>query len=228
MKKVWLSWSTGKDSAWTLYTLRKNRRYEVKGLFTTVTEKFSRVSVHGVREDLLQAQADRLELPLYKVTLPWPCSNKLYQQAMEDAWGAATDSGVQFIAFGDLFLEDIRQYRVNILDNTGLKPIFPIWKQPTRELAATMISSGLRATITCIDPRYLPEDFVGRQFDVEFLDNLPSGVDPCGENGEFHTFVHAGPMFSNPIHVRTGEVVKREGFVYSDVIPCNAGVGKHP
>ncbi len=220
MKKVWLSWSTGKDSAWTLYTLKKSRRYKVDALFTTVTEEFSRVSVHGVRDHLLQAQADQLELPLYRAILPWPCSNEIYQNAMEKIWEAAVGRGVQCIAFGDLFLEDIRQYRMDILKNTGLHPIFPIWKQPTCELAATMISSGVQATITCINPRHLPEEFAGRQFDAEFLNELPPGVDPCGENGEFHTFVHAGPMFPNPIHVKAGEVVKRGDFVYSDVIPC--------
>ncbi|MCY4159620.1 MAG: adenine nucleotide alpha hydrolase [Bacteroidetes bacterium] len=221
MKKVWLSWSTGKDSAWALYTLKMDSRYEVKGLFTTVTQKFSRVSVHGVRIELLEAQADRLNLPLYKAMLPWPCSNKIYEKVMESAWQAATDYDVECIAFGDLFLEDIRQYRVNILSNTGLEPIFPIWMQPTRELAETMVLSGLQATITCIDPKHLPEDFAGRQFDAEFLESLPPGIDPCGENGEFHTFCHSGPMYPAPIRVMTGEVVKRSGFVYADVIPHN-------
>ncbi len=220
MKKVWLSWSTGKDSAWALHELRKEGKFEVAGIFTTITEHFARVSVHGVRESLLEAQADRLGIPLHKVKIPWPCSNKIYESTMERIWTDALDSGVQYIAFGDLFLEDIRQYRIERLCGTGLCPVFPLWKKPTGELAETMIASGVRATVTCIDPKHLSADFSGREFDAAFLESLPSTVDPCGENGEFHTFVHAGPMFSRPIRVRTGEVVTRSGFIYADVISC--------
>ena len=198
MKKVWLSWSTGKDSAWTLHTLRMEGKYEVTGLFTTVTEQFSRVSIHGVRKGLLEAQADRVGLPVHIAKIPYPCSNKLYEHAME----AAINSGIQIIAFGDLFLEDVRQYRIDLLKRTGLDPIFPLWGKPTRDLAESMVSSGLRATITCIDPTQMAVDSAGKFFDPEFLECLPSTVDPCGENGEFHTFAHAGPMFSAPINVR--------------------------
>jgi len=220
MSKVWLSWSTGKDSAWALNVLRMDRRYELDGLFTTVTHEFDRVSVHGVRVSLLEAQADKLGLPLHKAVLPWPCSNKIYEQTMDSVWETAINSGVHSIAFGDLFLEDVRQYRVNLLNHTGLDPIFPIWGQPTQDLAEKMIESGLRAAITCVNPEYLPEDFAGRQFDAELLDSLPPKVDPCGENGEFHTFCHTGPMFSTPIHVKAGEVVNRSGFVYADLLLC--------
>ncbi len=218
MNKVWLSWSTGKDSAWTLHTLRMEGKYEVTALFTTVTEKFSRVSMHGVRMGLLQAQADRAGLPLHIVKIPWPCSNRLYEQAMESLWNQVINSGVEIVAFGDLFLEDIRRYRTEQLKKTGLKPIFPLWEKPTRELADAMVSSGLRAILTCVDPRQLAPDYAGREFDSELLADLPSSIDPCGENGEFHTFVSAGPMFSKPIRVRTGEVVTRTGFVYADVV----------
>ncbi len=218
MKKVWLSWSTGKDSAWAFHTLRMDGNLEVAGLFTTVTDEFSRVSVHGTRVDLLDIQAENLGLPLYKAVLPWPCTNIIYQETMESVWAAAIDRGVQLIAFGDLFLEDIRQYRIDILKETDLKPIFPIWGLPTSELAQSMLSSGLKATITSIDPKHLPAELAGRQYDAQFLDNLPPHIDPCGENGEFHTFCHAGPMFSNPIPVRTGEIVHRGGFIYADVM----------
>jgi len=221
MKKVWLSWSTGKDCAWTLHTLRMEGKYEVTGLFTTVTEQFSRVSMHGVRIDLLEAQADRVGLPVHIAKIPYPCSNKLYERAMEDVWEAAINSGIQIIAFGDLFLEDVRQYRIDLLKCTGLDPIFPLWGKPTRELAESMVSSGLRATLTCVDPTQMAVDSAGKFFDSEFLEDLPSTVDPCGENGEFHTFVHAGPMFSAPIDVTTGDVVKRNGFIFADVILCN-------
>ncbi|MCY4232640.1 MAG: ATP-binding protein [Bacteroidetes bacterium] len=218
MKKVWLSWSTGKDSAWTLRTLIMDPRYEVTGLFTTCTEEFDRVSVHGVRTSLLDAQSERLGLPIHRVILPWPCSNTLYQTAMDYLWQAASDHGVEMIAFGDIFLEDVRQYRIDILNNTGLKAIFPIWGQPTSKLADSMISFGLQAIVTCIDTRHLPAEYAGQNFDKEFLNGLPPSIDPCGENGEFHTFVHSFPLFSQQIQVKTGEVVNREGFVYTDVL----------
>ncbi len=218
MKHGWLSWSTGKDSAWTLHTLRKEGKYEVTSLFTTITEKFSRVSMHGVRIDLLHAQADKVGLPLHIVKIPWPCSNKLYERAMESIWNKAIHSGVEMIAFGDLFLEDIRKYRIEQLNNTGLKPIFPLWEHPTRELAEAMVSSGLRATLTCVDPKQLAPHYAGKEYNSKLLANLPPSVDPCGENGEFHTFVHAGPMFSEPVRVRAGDVVTRSGFVYADLV----------
>ncbi|MCY4223992.1 MAG: adenine nucleotide alpha hydrolase [Bacteroidetes bacterium] len=218
MKKVWLSWSTGKDSAWTLHALTKDPEFEVAGLFTTVTEEFDRVSVHGVRTSLLDAQSKRLDIPIHRVILPWPCSNKLYQNAMDHVWQAASDHGIEMIAFGDLFLEDVRQYRLDILKNTGLQPIFPIWGQPTSSLADAMISSGLRAIVTCVDTRQLPAEYSGQNYDRDFLNQLPTSVDPCGENGEFHTFVYSFPMFSQPIDMKIGEVVNREGFVYTDVM----------
>ena len=217
MKKVWLSWSTGKDSAWTLRTLMMDPEIEVTGLFTTVTEEFDRVSVHGVRNSLLDAQSKRLNLPIHRVILPWPCSNKLYQDAMDYVWKAASDHGVELIAFGDLFLEDVRQYRIDILSNKGLQPIFPIWGQPTSILADSMISLGLKAIITCVDTRHLSAEYAGQNYDKEFLNQLPASIDPCGENGEFHTFVHSLPLFSQQIHVMTGEIVNRDGFVYADI-----------
>ena len=217
MKKVWLSWSSGKDSAWTLYTLQMERNFEVTGLFTTVTEQFDRISMHGVRTSLLETQVVGIGLPLYVAKIPWPCSDKLYRIAMESVWEVAIQNGVDSIAFGDLFLEDIRRYRIDLLGHTELQPIFPLWGKPTQKLAREMMSKGLRAILTCVDPSQLPAEYAGREYNSELLDELPSSVDPCGENGEFHTFVHSGPMFSEPLNVNIGNVVERGGFVFTDV-----------
>lgn len=218
--KAWLAWSSGKDSAWSLHVLRTMAEVEVVGLLTTVNEAFDRVAMHGVRRSLLQAQADALGLPLTLVPLPHPCSNEVYEAAMAKAVMRARDEGVEAFGFGDLFLEDIRRYREERLLGTGLRPIFPLWGRPTGLLASQMIAGGLRARVVTLDPRRLSRGLAGRDFDREFLEGLPADVDPCGENGEFHTFAWDGPMFSRPLAVRSGAVVEREGFVYADLLPA--------
>jgi uncharacterized protein (TIGR00290 family) len=215
--KVILSWSSGKDSAWTLHVLRSQPELEVVGLLTTINRQFERVAMHAVRVELLRAQAAAAGLPLHEVSIPWPCSNEQYEAAMAAAVQRARADGVTVMAFGDLFLEDIRRYRVEKLASTGIRPIFPLWQLPTAELARTMQSGGLRARLTCIDPRKLPASLAGREFDAALLAELPEGVDPCGEHGEFHSFAYAGPMFERPIPISTGEVVERDGFVFADL-----------
>jgi uncharacterized protein (TIGR00290 family) len=216
-EKVILSWSSGKDSAWTLHVLRSQPELEVVGLLTTINQHFERVAMHAVRTDLLRAQAAAAGLPLHEVGIPWPCSNDEYEAAMAGALQRVLAEGVSVMAFGDLFLEDIRQYRVDKLAGTGIRPIFPLWQLPTAELARTMQASGLRARLTCIDPRKLPASLAGREFDAALLAELPQGVDPCGEHGEFHSFAYAGPMFERAIPISTGEVVERDGFVFADL-----------
>lgn len=215
--RVALSWSSGKDSAWALHLLRQDRNIEVVALVTTLNEAFDRVTMHAVRRELLEHQAASLSLPLWKVPLPWPCSNEQYEARMGDLCSRAVSQGIEAMAFGDLFLADIRAYREKQLSGTGLKPLFPVWHIPTAQLAGDMIASGLQAKITCVDPKVLPRDFAGRDFDAQFLANLPPGVDPCGENGEFHSFVYNGPGFCNPLAVRIVELVDRDGFVFADV-----------
>ena len=217
--KILLSWSSGKDSAWSLHVLRQRSDMEVVGLLTAINTHFQRVAMHGTRYGLLKAQAVAAHLPLWEVPLPWPCSNEVYEQAMAAACASAVREGISGIAFGDLFLEDVRRYREDRLRGTGLDPIFPIWGRDTRELIAEMIDGGLRARIVCVDPAKLPADCAGRDLDHDLVRRLPSGVDPCGENGEFHTFAYAGPMFYDSIAVETGSSVTRDGFVYSDVVP---------
>lgn len=212
-----LSWSSGKDSAWSLHVLRERAEFEVVGLLTTLNEAADRVAMHAVRRELLEAQAAAADLPLVAVDLPWPCSNADYEERMAAACARAVGEGVTHMAFGDLFLEDIRAYRVEKLRDTGLTPVFPLWQRPTEALARTMQTAGLRARITCVDPKQAPPEWVGRAWDAALLDELPDGVDPCGENGEFHTFVHAGPMFRAPIPVELGEVVERDGFRFADL-----------
>jgi len=215
-----LSWSSGKDAAWTLHMLRRAGEVEVVGLLTTLNDEFDRVAMHAVRRALLEAQAEAAGLPLRAVPLPWPCSNAEYEAAMGRALAKAREEwGVTHIAFGDLFLEEVRAYRERQLDGTGLTPLFPLWGLPTRALAQEMIEGGLRARLTCVDPNRLPASWAGRAFDAALLHNLPPGVDPCGEAGEFHTFAHAGPMFARPIPVTVGEVVTRDGFVFADLLP---------
>lgn len=217
--KILLSWSSGKDSAWTLYVLRQSRQWDIAGLVTTVNTAFGRVSMHGVREQLLERQAQAAALPLWKVPIPYPCPNEVYESAMRELITRAKGAGITHFAFGDLFLQDVRDYRERQLAGTGITPVFPLWGIDTTELAYDMIASGLRATITCVDPRQIPASLIGREFDEAFLKELPPSADPCGENGEYHTFCHAGPMFAQPIPVRTGEVVERDGFVYVDILP---------
>jgi len=217
LKRVALSWSSGKDSAWSLYLLRQNAEIEVVALITTFNEEFGRVAMHAVRRELVELQAESAGLPLWSVPLPWPCSNEQYEARMRDVCARAVRERIQAIAFGDLFLTDIRAYRERQLAGTGLKPLFPVWQLPTRELAAEMIAADLRAKITCVDPKRLPCEFSGREFDATFLRDLPPAVDPCGENGEFHSFVYAGPMLARPVSVTVGERVERDGFVFSEL-----------
>ena len=217
MKRVALSWSSGKDSAWSLKLLRQDPAIEVAALITTINEEFDRVAMHAVRRELVELQAASAGLPLWKIGLPWPCSNEEYEARMRQVCVRAVQEDIRAIAFGDLFLTDIRAYRERQLTGTGLEPLFPVWQIPTGQLAREMIAAGVRAKITCIDPKKLPREFAGRDFDAAFLNDLPPGVDPCGENGEFHSFVYAGPMFREPIPVEVGEIVERDGFIFADV-----------
>lgn len=217
--KLWLSWSSGKDSAWALHALREQGKYEIAGLLTTINEAASRVAMHAVRETLLDRQAEAAGLPLIKVPIPHPCPNEAYEDAMRRAMDHAKRDGVTAIAFGDLFLEDVRQYRIDKLAPTGIDPVFPIWGLETAALARAMVASGLRAHVTCVDPNQLDPAFAGRTFDTDFIADLPDGVDPCGENGEFHSFAYQGPMFDTPVAVTPGEVVERDGFVFADLLP---------
>ena len=226
-KRVLVSWSGGKDSAWALHLLLQRPEYEVAGLLTTINTHFGRVAMHGFRQELLKQQAEAAGLPLWPVPLPWPCSNEQYETAMAAACARAIAEGIDAIAFGDLFLEDIRAYREAKLSGTGLEPLFPCWQIPTDQLAREMIAAGLRAHLVCVDPRQLDPRFAGRLFDEALLNDLPATVDPCGERGEFHTFVSAGPMFarggqSRSIEVRRGDVVERDQFVYADLLPAHS------
>ena len=220
MKRVLLSWSSGKDSAWALHLLRQQREVEVVGLVTTFNTAADRVAMHAVRRALVKMQAERTGLPLWEVELPWPCSNDDYECRMRAIVDRAKSEGIDAVAFGDLFLEDIRAYRVKQLEGTGLEPLFPVWGIPTDELARQMIAGGVRAKLTCVDPRKLDASFAGRDFEEPLLLDLPAGIDPCGENGEFHTCVYEAPVFSAPLAVRTGEVVERDNFVFADVLPA--------
>jgi uncharacterized protein (TIGR00290 family) len=217
--KALLAWSSGKDSAWSLHVLRRQGDVEVAGLLTTVNVSFGRVAMHAVRRELLEAQARGAGLPLRAVPIPHPCPNDVYEDAMAAALAEARAGGIEAVAFGDLFLEDIRRYREERMAPTGLRPLFPLWGRPTRALAEEMIDGGLRARLTCVDPRVLDASFAGRAFDRDLLSALPPDVDPCGERGEFHTFAWDGPMFGRPIPVSAGEVVEREGFVFADLLP---------
>ena len=217
-----VAWSTGKDSAFALHAARVRGEVEVVGLLTTLTSGYGRVSMHGVREDVLDRQAGALGLPCRKVWIPAACVNADYERAMAEATEAARADGVTRVVFGDLFLEDVRAYRERQLAGSGIAPEFPLWESDTAALAARMVAAGLEATVVCVDPRRLPETFAGRSFDAAFLADLPAGVDPCGENGEFHTCVTGGPMFRGPVGVVPGEVVARDGFVFADVALATA------
>ncbi len=218
MKKVLLSWSSGKDAAWTLHVLRHTTGVEVAALLTTFNEAASRVAMHAVRESLVETQAAMADVPLWKVQIPSPCPNDVYEAKMRIAVARAKAAGFTHMAFGDLFLEDIRKYREDRLAGTGLEPLFPLWLKPTRALAEEMIAGGLEAVLTCVDPRHLDRSFAGRRFDASLLNDLPPSVDPCGERGEFHSFCSAGPMFAAPISVTVGDIVERDGFVFRDVM----------
>ena len=225
MKRVLLSWSSGKDSAWSLHVLRQDASLEVVGLLTTLNEAFDRVAMHAVRRDLLEAQAEATGLPLQPIPIPWPCSNQQYESIMADVCARARESGIEAVAFGDLFLRDIRGYREQQLRGTGLEALFPLWNLHTRTLASDMIAGGLRAKLTCVDPKRLSPGFAGRDFDQQFLDDLPADVDPCGENGEFHSFVYAAPVFDRTLSVQIGQIVERDAFVFADVLPEQREVG---
>jgi uncharacterized protein (TIGR00290 family) len=218
MTKVLLSWSSGKDSAWALHLLSKEKELRVAGLVTTFNQAADRVAMHAVRRTLVQAQAERIGVPLWEVELPWPCSNADYEQIMREVLKRAVDEGVEAFAFGDLFLQNIRDYRERQLAGSGLKAMFPVWGIPTRQLALDMIAGGIKAKLTCVDPSKLDRSFAGRDFDLALLDSLPKEVDPCGENGEFHTFVYDAPVFNRPIDVQLGSIVERDGFVFADVL----------
>lgn len=222
MSRVLLSWSSGKDSAWALHLLRRIPGIEVAALLTTFNSAANRVAMHAVRRELVEAQAARAGLPLWPVGIPSPCSNAVYETRMGEACRKAIDCGITAIAFGDLFLADIRAYREKQLAAAGLEPLFPVWGIPTGELARELIRSGVRAKITCVDPRKLDASFAGREYDEAFLASLPPGIDPCGENGEFHSFVYDAPEFSSPIEVAAGAIVERDGFVFADVLPKHA------
>ncbi len=217
-RRAWVSWSSGKDSAFALDEARRDPSLEVVGLLTTVTAAFDRVSMHGVRRTLLEAQADRLALPLHVVEIPSPCPNEVYEARMGAAVDRAKAEGVTAVVFGDLFLADIRAYRERMLAGTGLEPVFPLWERPTDELARAMLDGGVVAHVSCLDPRKLPRELAGRRWDADLIAALPTGVDPCGEHGEFHTFVSDGPGFSTAIPLDRGEVVEREGFVFADLL----------
>lgn len=221
MKRTLVSWSSGKDSAWALHLLRQ-RGVEIAGLLTTFNEVADRVAMHAVRHALVEAQAAAAGLPLRAVPLPWPCSNQQYESLIAEACRAAVAEGIDAIAFGDLFLRDVREYRERSLAASGLEPLFPLWEMPTRDLAHEMIRGGLRAKITCVDKKVLDASFAGREFDLALLADLPPHVDPCGENGEFHSFVYDGPMFRHPIPVTVGELRDADGFVFADLLPAAA------
>ncbi len=215
--KTLVSWSSGKDSAWMLHVLKQNASVEIGGLLTTMNEEFDRVAMHAVRRRLLEAQAVTAGVPLRTVQLPWPCTNEQYEERMRTAVSQAVAEGFTHVAFGDLFLEDVRKYREEKLAGTGLTPLFPIWGIPTGQLAEQMVEGGLRSVLTCVNPKYLDRSFAGRQFDRALLDDLPASVDKCGERGEFHSFAWDGPMFNRPVAIEVGEVVDRDGFVFADL-----------
>ncbi|PCJ51482.1 MAG: ATP-binding protein [Planctomycetota bacterium] len=215
-ENILLSWSSGKDSAWTLYELQK--KHGIKGLFTTINKKFNRVAMHAVRVELLKKQAQCLNLPITIIELPYPCNNEEYGKIMESFLEECLNNNIQQIAFGDLYLEDIKDYRIKQMQSTDIEPIFPIWKKNTKLLANQMIEEGLKAIITCVDPKQLDPSFCGRKYDLDFLKDLPDSIDPCGENGEFHSFVYDGPMFQNPMKINIGETIERDGFYFTDLI----------
>jgi len=220
--KILMSWSSGKDSAWALHTLNRTHPGSVAALLTTINVDADRVAMHGVRRELVEAQAGAVGVPLWQIPIPHPCSNEIYEERMSAACARAAAEGFTHVAFGDLFLEDVRRYREERLASTQLQPLFPIWGLPTGDLARTMIAAGLRTRISVVDSRKLDPSFVGREIDHALLADLPRNVDPCGENGEFHTFAFAGPMFDRAIDIRLGETVRRDPFVFIDLCPTRA------
>lgn len=223
--KAWISWSSGKDSAWALHTVREEGELEVTALLTTVNTTHGRVAMHAVREGLLERQASVLGLPLVKLPLPWPCSNEIYERALREAIHRARAEEVTHMIFGDLFLADIRRYREEKLQGTGITPVFPLWGRDTGKLAREMVAGGVEAWLTCVNPKILAGGFAGRPFNGDFLEGLPAGVDPCGEYGEFHTFASHAPGFRAPISVFPGEIIERDGFVFADLLPAEGARG---
>jgi uncharacterized protein (TIGR00290 family) len=223
MKDTLLSWSSGKDSAWALQVLSQRSDVRVMGLLTTFNRMADRVAMHAVRRVLVRAQAERIGVPVWEIDLPWPCSNDEYEEIMRAVWRRAIEQGIQAVAFGDLFLQDVRDYRERQLSGTGLEPLFPLWGLATRQLAGDMLAGGIKAKLTCVDPTKLDRSYAGREFDLGLLASLPSTVDPCGENGEFHTFVYEAPVFDRPIDVKLGSIVERDGFVFADVLAIESG-----
>lgn len=218
MKNVLLSWSSGKDSAWALHLLRQRKDLRVAALLTTFNTAADRVAMHAVRRSLVEAQAERIGLPLWAAELPWPCSNAQYEEILALVCHRAVNEGIEAVAFGDLFLADIRAYRERQLEGSGLEPLFPLWEIPTSQLARDMIAAGVRAKLTCVDISKLDASFAGREFDLALVESLPPEIDACGENGEFHTFVYDAPIFSRQIDVEVGQVLNREGFVFADIL----------
>ena len=218
LPKALIAWSSGKDSAWALHEVRRSGELDVVGALTTVTDEFARVAMHGVREELLYAQLEAAGLPAIVVRIPFPCPNEIYEQKMASAIEDAKARGITHMIFGDLFLEDVRAYRERQLAGTGITPVFPLWQMPTGRLAREMIAAGVEAHLSTVDLKKLPSSFAGRRFDAALLDALPAGADPCGENGEFHSFVSAGPMLKGKISVKVGETVEREGFAFADLL----------
>lgn len=218
-KKTLLSWSSGKDSAWALHVLRQQHDIEVVGLFCTFNKKFERGAMHAVRNELICQQAESIGLPLQLIPIPDPCSDFEYKRIMANFIEQVKSQGIDCIAFGDLFLEEVRSYRETSLAETGITPLFPLWGISSNELSKKMVNSGLRAIITCIDPKFLPADFAGHEYDSTFLEQIPDAIDPCGEKGEFHSFAYDGPMFKNKLNISVGETVTRDGFVYTDLLP---------
>lgn len=215
-KKTWMSWSSGKDSAFALLALQQKQDLKITSLLTTITEPYNRVSMHGVREDLLDQQAQQMQIPLHKVRIPNTCINEIYQQKMNAAIVTAQNDNIVYIGFGDIFLEDVKDYRVKMMQDTGIEPMFPLWGQYSKTLAHAIIQSGIKAVLTCVDLSKLPQSFLGREYNFDLLADLPANVDPCGENGEFHTFVYDSPMFAKAISIQQGECVIKDGFAFCD------------
>ena len=218
-KRTLLSWSSGKDIAWALYVLRQQSEIDIVGLFTTVNQEFKRVAMHAVRNELVQQQAESVGLPIQLIPIPYPCTNAKYDTIMAAFIAQVKKQGIDCIAFGDLYLEDIRKYREKNLEGTGITPIFPLWGKDTEMLSKEMVKHGLRAIVTCIDPKIMPSALAGKEYNALFLELVPASVDPCGENGEFHSFAFDGPMFKSAINIEVGETVSRDGLLFTDVLP---------
>jgi uncharacterized protein (TIGR00290 family) len=220
-KKTLLSWSSGKDSAWALHLVQQDPRIELLGLFTVMNQKYSRVSMHATRSEMLHCQAEAVGLPIETISLPDPCTNEQYDAIMRHFVTESVNKGIECMAFGDLFLEDVRKYRENQLKGRGIDPLFPLWGIPTSDLAEQMLSAGLEAYVSSVDLKKLPSRFAGQKWSRNLIAEFPKDCDPCGENGEIHTIAVGGPMFQKTVLVRVGDIVNRNGFAYADIIPMN-------